>query len=1492
MKLERDPNKIVVLTLGEAFTPTHLVQQMIRAGYDVLAFEEAQKALEAHATEHAAIVLLDLAHPEIADGWDCVAQLQKQNGEIPVILAGPEEPEAILKALRAGAVDYLPTPVADSSLKAALERAREALQAREGQNRCAAQERVAAAPADEWLAAIVESSEDAIIGKTLEGIVTYWNAGAERIYGYTPEEMVGQPITTLTPPDSDDEISAILERIHAGEHIRHFETTRATKEGRAIDVSLSISPIRNAEGEIVGASAISRDITGRKEMENKLRESEARYRTLFETMAQGVVYQNAEGKITTANPAAEQILGLTLDQMQGRASSDPRWRTIHEDGSPYPSDTHPSIRALRTGEALFGHVMGVFNPRREAYAWISVNAIPEFRQGEEEPYQVYASFEEITTLKETEQQLREALAQSEQRRVEVSALLTCARAILNAHDFPSAARTIFDTAKEVIGATAGYVALLNEDGTDNELLFLDSGGESCIVDPTLPMPIRGLRAKAYTHVRVVYDNDFTHSPWQRYMPEGHAPLGNVLFAPLVVGGEPVGLIGLANKTGGFTENDARLMRAFGELSAIALQNSWTEEALRASEHFNKTIVSSVGEGIVVFDRDLRCRLWNEAIEELMGIPADDVLGKNLEDRFQKFYADHGDYMRRALAGEYVRMPDTPYNKPGSDLPRWFTATVSPHRSLEGTVLGVVGTIQDVTERKQAEAELREAQKELEYRVQLRTTALLQANEQLQQEVAERKRIEEELLDYAEKQALLYAVASATTGYTEPQELLAVVLDTLIPGLLAEAGWIFLKEETPEELPHLAISMGVSEDFFEPARGPLEACPACREFVPGDSETYASTEACLYISQKDMDRAGFQSFVNMPLHVGRELLGVLGIAWRAQDVKDAGDGDLWAAIGRQVGLALYTTRLYRSARQVDRLKVLNQISTAASASLELDVVLPQILELTCRTLNTEEGSILLRDQERGELVFAQTLVEANANLKGQRMPDDAGIAGWAIQHGETVRVDDVHSDPRWYKNVDTTTDFETRSILCTPLIYHQETIGVLEMLNKEGDAFTGEDVSILEAVASITAGALENARLFSAVRLRAEEMATLNEIGQSLIASLDFQQVTRTALLHIQHLFRAQFVGLFQDEEGTGRLSLVQSLDNTTFVDTPLTFKPGESMVGWAFERRQAVLARDVWQDPRFTRHSEPQMQNLHATMVTPLMTPEHTEGVIVVCSERVGAYTREDLHMLQAIASTLSVALQNATLYAELKAALEEREATQAQLIHAEKMAALGRLAASIAHEINNPLQAVLGCMRLSQDELTGRMRPDKLGQHLDVAISEVKRVSQIVLRMHDFYRHARTDMEPVDLHEILDSILALSGKQLQHSAIAVERDYAAYLPTIEANPDHLKQVFLNMVLNAIDAMHGGGTLHIHTTLEEETIPSTVKVGFEDTGEGMSPEVQARLFEPFFTTKDEGTGLGLSISYGIIESHNGKILISSREGEGTTFTILLPVRQP
>jgi PAS domain S-box-containing protein len=307
----------------------------------------------------------------------------------------------------------------------------------------------------------------------------------------------------------------------------------------------------------------------------------------------------------------------------------------------------------------------------------------------------------------TKEALLDRLQESQQRQREVTALLKGSRAVLKYRNFQDAARAIFDSCKELIGATSGYVALLDKDAAENEVLFLDAGGLPCTVDPRLPMPIRGLRGKAYRSGQAVYHNDFSHSGWVRFLPAGHVRLENVLFAPLVIGEKVLGLLGVANKPGGFSDDDARMASAFGELAAIALQNSRTLQSLEHSEERFRSLAQSASDGIICANSSGQIVYWNQAAETMFGYPAEQIIGQPLSAIMpQRVRNAHQRGLKRAVStgnsgivGKTVEVVGL--RSDGSEFPIEFS--LASWKTAEG--LFFTGILRDVAARKRAEEEI-------------------------------------------------------------------------------------------------------------------------------------------------------------------------------------------------------------------------------------------------------------------------------------------------------------------------------------------------------------------------------------------------------------------------------------------------------------------------------------------------------------------------------------------------------------------------------------------------------------------------------------------------------------------------------------------------------------------------------------------------------------------------------------------------------------------
>lgn len=292
---------------------------------------------------------------------------------------------------------------------------------------------------------------------------------------------------------------------------------------------------------------------------------------------------------------------------------------------------------------------------------------------------------------------------------------------------------------------------------------------------------------------------------------------------------------------------------------------------------------------------------------------------------------------------------------------------------------------------------------------------------------------------------------------------------------------------------------------------------------------------------------------------------------------------------------------------------------------------------------------------------------------------------------------------------------------------------------------------------------------------------------------------------------------------------------------------------------------------------------LDHAMTAPIVR-QKVRGVLFAGRGRGAVPFREaDLEMFILLARQAGVAMENASLYEELRQYVRQVEESQQALVRAEKLATAGRMTASIAHEINNPLQAVQNCLHLAQRPELGEA---KRQEYLALAEAELERLRKTVQRMLEFYRPGSLERQQVMVDELLRQVLALMSPQLEQRGIRVTTGFSSRLPPVIAVRSQLEQVFINLIVNAYDAMPEGGELRITA----RPVRSMVEIIFRDTGPGIPPEDRLRIFEPFFSTKPQGTGLGLSVSYGIIAAHGGNLDLLPERGKGAAFRILLPAK--
>ena len=335
----------------------------------------------------------------------------------------------------------------------------------------------------------------------------------------------------------------------------------------------------------------------------------------------------------------------------------------------------------------------------------------------------------------------------------------------------------------------------------------------------------------------------------------------------------------------------------------------------------------------------------------------------------------------------------------------------------------------------------------------------------------------------------------------------------------------------------------------------------------------------------------------------------------------------------------------------------------------------------------------------------------------------------------------------------------------------------------------------------------------------------------------------------------------------------------------------QGLAGLAFREGKPVVDNDYPSHLQASRVGAP--GGIRSALALPIRSGGHIMGVLTLNSRQPGHFTQECVWLLSAVADGMGALLENAKFHEsehthtlELQETLEQRRATQEQLIQSDRLATLGELVAGVAHEVNNPLTGASGITQLLlRQELDEPVRED-----LVLVYAEVNRAARIVQNLLAFARQHPPEQSYISMNEILQRVVDLRSYELRVNNIELITDLSPDLPMTMGDTSQLQQVFLNIVINAEQAMakaSGQGRLQVTTRLDE----GNIEIIFADDGPGISATYLSRIFDPFFTTKGQGqgTGLGLSICYGIIQEHHGEITASSKEGQGATFTVKIPL---
>lgn len=600
---------------------------------------------------------------------------------------------------------------------------------------------------------------------------------------------------------------------------------------------------------------------------------------------------------------------------------------------------------------------------------------------------------------------------------------------------------------------------------------------------------------------------------------------------------------------------------------------------------------------------------------------------------------------------------------------------------------------------------------------------------------------------------------------------------------------------------------------------------------------------------------FLACLAVPLRVGQRIIGLaLFLATRPDTFPNDSLPRVHELARSAAPLIENAVTLAEAERHLQRLALLNELAAAASTSQDVETVARRVLRLLRRTFQTSRvGLFLITPNDPTLQSYGEDRRRSRKNILTLQPEEGARV----LESGLPLRQQ-------------TTNGVNTHSLLI-PLKYRARPVGVLGLETESPHSFSSQDEQLLLVIASHLAGLIENVHLNEETRDRARNLTAIHHIVQQIVELVDVTEIGQTTAALTAGQFECDLVLILLTGE-IGRMQVAEGI--------------GGKLSGYLRVGEQyPVTGEDELPEP-LTALERAGLLSGEGRMSIALRAGEQMLGAFHIL--RVEPFTENDRLVLESLTGVLSSVLLNARRYQQLQERIEAQNLAEKKMVEAARLAAIGEIAAGVAHELNNPLTTIAGFTELVLDDLPDDTR---VQENLGLVLQEARRARDVVRRLLDFSRQDVSLKIPADINEILGEALALVHHLARASGVEIQYVPWDALPKIRMDRGQIKQVILNLVQNALQAMPRGGTLVLQTTLEKRDVQPWVALRVVDTGEGIPVEIISQVFEPFFTTKPpgQGTGLGLSISNHIVVEHGGFMDVESKPGQGTCFTVWFPV---
>ncbi len=552
------------------------------------------------------------------------------------------------------------------------------------------------------------------------------------------------------------------------------------------------------------------------------------------------------------------------------------------------------------------------------------------------------------------------------------------------------------------------------------------------------------------------------------------------------------------------------------------------------------------------------------------------------------------------------------------------------------------------------------------------------------------------------------------------------------------------------------------------------------------------------------------------------------------------------------------------RRIAEVDALYQAGVVLSQSQELKPLLTRIIRLALDVIGASVGSVMLLDEQRGELLVSASVGMSDEVRQSTRVKVGESIAGHVAQTGEALLIADISSDMRFAKF--SKGNYETKSLISVPLKIKDRVLGVLNLSDPQhGTVFEDNDLRLLATFASQAAIAIDDAENFEQLSKKLNEFAVLYQLATEITTVDNSQDMTDLIYRSLKQIIDIDFAMWLSWNERSETLVVnywegYGKKDASALRGREVQLK--EKTVYSAAVRTAAVkgLINEI-----------PALRAAIKTFASvPIITKGALHGLFCLGSREESAFSENDEYIASIVAS------QATSIYEQQRAVLS-----------ATRLMTMGKMMSEISHDLKKPLTNISGALQIMRDRWPEIAQSDDF---FNTAQQEIRRLDELLKELLNFSNPTKYQLEQKKTEDLIKRVIRLVENDLKKHKIDFTQEFEEELPGVLVNENEIVELLLNLIINSIDAMPGGGKLAIKAFREIKTDTGRlfVVLSISDTGVGIAPEHLDRIFDRYFTTKESGTGLGLAICERIIMAHNGEIKVESSPGHGTSFIIKLP----